>query len=539
MTDGNRHVYDAVYGDPGLPEYRDNPLIAALPPIRESADVARVLRRLPEFDELDRNLPGAVRQHAIVRLLDDFFQPLSVHLELEAKIGILIRTGYKARNPKTGAYNKQLQNGYERLIQKDLEAAAVFETVGSTAQSLVFVGCSGCGKSTALNKILSTYPQALFHEEYNITQLTYLKLDCPHDGTLKSLCYSFFQETDRILDTDYSRRFGSKRLSLEVMLARMAHLASLHALGVLVIDEIQHLSEAKSGGIDKMLNFFVTLVNVIGVPVIMVGTPKARGLFDRDMRSARRASGFGSLAWDRMQPGPQWDRFVKLIWKYQWLRKAEPLNDDLRDTFYDLSQGVIDVAVKLFALAQHRAIVTGFERISSGLLRQVYEDEFQPVHAMLKALRDGDRAAIARYGDLHMPPVSGQVMSVALGPADAPKPEPRMPPSSGSKAAQLVDILKSMGMQEDLAVPLVDGFLAENPDLPLAVSIHELTKHAVKDREPPKRKKPKPVKRSQWGMLDDGDLRALFAHGEDGKAYDAFKGGGIVLDLKEGLPKSA
>ena len=30
---------------------------------------------------------------------------------------------------------------------------------------------------------------------------------------------------------------------------------------------------------DKMLNFFVTLVNVISLPVIMVGTPKGKGIF--------------------------------------------------------------------------------------------------------------------------------------------------------------------------------------------------------------------------------------------------------------------
>ncbi len=38
-----------------------------------------------------------------------------------------------------------------------------------------------------------------------------------------------------------------------------------------------------------MLNFFVTLVNTIGLPVILVGTPKARDIFEKDFRSARRS----------------------------------------------------------------------------------------------------------------------------------------------------------------------------------------------------------------------------------------------------------
>ena len=48
--------------------------------------------------------------------------------------------------------------------------------------------------------------------------------------------------------------------------------------------EIQHLSRQRSGGIEQMLNFFVTLVNVIGLPVVMVGTPKARPIFETDLR---------------------------------------------------------------------------------------------------------------------------------------------------------------------------------------------------------------------------------------------------------------
>lgn len=57
-------------------------------------------------------------------------------------------------------------------------------------------------------------------------------------------------------------------------MALMSQIANVHAIGVLVIDEIQHLSMSRSGGVEKMLNFFVTLVNVIGLPVVMVGTPR-------------------------------------------------------------------------------------------------------------------------------------------------------------------------------------------------------------------------------------------------------------------------
>jgi hypothetical protein len=55
----------------------------------------------------------------------------------------------------------------------------------------------------------------------------------------------------------------------------MANVAAVLGLGVLVIDEIQRLNEASSGGAAKMLNFFGQMVNQFSVPVVLVGTFKA------------------------------------------------------------------------------------------------------------------------------------------------------------------------------------------------------------------------------------------------------------------------
>src|SRR5690625_7482495 len=43
------------------------------------------------------------------------------------------------------------------------------------------------------------------------------------------------------------------------------------------------------------------MVNIIGVPVMLIGTPKAREIFEADLRSARRGAGFGALFWDPME----------------------------------------------------------------------------------------------------------------------------------------------------------------------------------------------------------------------------------------------
>lgn len=52
-----------------------------------------------------------------------------------------------------------------------------------------------------------------------------------------------------------------------------------------------------------MHNFFVSLVNTIGVPIIQVGTHRASKFFQRTFRAARRVSGLGSIRWDKVASG--------------------------------------------------------------------------------------------------------------------------------------------------------------------------------------------------------------------------------------------
>lgn len=539
MTNRNMgKIVKAVYGDPGLEEYRNNPLIATLPPIMEPEDLRERLERFPIIHEEEKTLPNSIRVHAVARLLHDFFQPLSIHVALESKISLLMRVGYKGRNPSTGDYFEHLQNGYERLVKGDLKSFT-FQSAASTAQSLAFIGCSGCGKSTALKVILETYPQAVFHLDYNITQIPYLKLDCPHDGTLKSLCFSFFQEIDKILGTDYASRYGSKRLSINVMLARMAQVANLHALGILVIDELQHLKEAKSGGIEMMLNFFVTLVNTIGVPVIMVGTPWARRFFENDLRSARRAAGFGSLLWDRMPNDRQWRAFVKRLWRFQWLRQTPLKASDINDQLYDLSQGVVDIVVKLFALAQHRAIMTGVEQITPALLKQVYDDELIPVHPMLDALRSGKPELILKYGDLRMPGVTAKILTVSQNINIFASRQPTTPEPDNDASTQLVNVLCAMGMEQDIAVPLADEVLADEPDLPIHTLVHLATSRMLDEEKPKKAKSKTYTQERDWSKLTADDLRYIHSAKDTKSFYKCAETAGLTLNLKEGLLRSA
>ena len=42
-----------------------------------------------------------------------------------------------------------------------------------------------------MNKILRYYPQVIEHKQLGLKQIVYLKIDCPHDSSLKTYAQTF------------------------------------------------------------------------------------------------------------------------------------------------------------------------------------------------------------------------------------------------------------------------------------------------------------------------------------------------------------
>lgn len=396
-------MVDAVYSEQIIQDYKSNPLIEALPPIFTEDDVIEQISVFPPYDEKERELNSSYRFHCVQRLFQ-YFQPFEIHLDIEQRISRAIRQGYINRNPM----NKQevmLNHERYQAIKEGKFLKNYLTEIKRTASGFTIIGLSGIGKSTAIERVLSFYPQLIKHKEYNgehlhFTQISWLKLDCPFDGSLKGLCISFFSELDRLLGSNYLNKFGSQKSTMDLMLQRMAHLSSLHGIGLLIIDEIQHLNLSKSGGSDKMLNFFVTLVNTIGIPVVLVGTNKAVSVLQSEFRQARRGSGQGDMIWGQMPKDETWKLFLEGLWEYQWTKEYTPLSDQTSDLIYDQSQGILDIAVKLFMLSQVRAIATGEEKISERIIKQVSKESLRLVQPMLQALRSGIPSEINKYEDI-------------------------------------------------------------------------------------------------------------------------------------------
>lgn len=536
MTFPDQYV-TAIYKDTGIRAYKGNPFIEALPPLMNLKQLKVRLRGTVDFDLADIQADGRKRAHMISGLLDDFFQPLAQHVHLEERISTMIRRGYVGRNLNDGSLSTHLQNGYERIMTGDLDNFRFAESK-STARSLSLIGCSGSGKSSTLERILNTYPQVIYHPQQNFFQLSYLKIECPNNGSLKSLCLNFFRGIDRVLGTKYESTFVQKRHGQPTLLALMSQIANQRAIGVLVIDEIQRLSQRRSGGRETMMEFFVELVNTVGIPVVLVGTPKARPIFESELQSARRSAGIGAILWepvrlDSAQSVQEWKAFTNKLWKYQWLKRRDVvLTEEIRDCWYDLSQGVLDIVVKLFVLAQLRAVITGCENITVELLKAVYHDELKPVHPMLAALRANDHDLIYKYSDLRLDNTDKRLLELQQQVMQLPKDNEPERLAGNEQALRLYNLLLAMDCKSELLEPLVEKIFNERPELtiremlPIILEWYEEDKSGVVKTSI----KGKRTRQEDWHKEANDDLRYIFSCSED--MYEPLKKQGLVINME-------
>jgi hypothetical protein len=387
----------AIYKTSDLAESAGNPLIEALPGFKTGREMLAHFGRKPRFDEAERELPAAHRMLCVSRL-NAYLELMPAHTSILEQIGLLIHSGYVHRNPVNPEFKKQLVHFYRQSMEG---AIRPIETSGpATAPSFSLFGVSGVGKSTVLERALSFYPQALSHEDHGFFQLVWLKVDCPMDGSLKQLLWSIIEKIDRILDTKHAREI-SRTTTIDKLILDVAKIAARHHLGVLVVDEIQHLLAAAGVGPAKMLNFFVTFANEVKIPFVVLGTPKAQSFLDKLFREARRLSDHGSTFWDRMAFDSEWDFFLSALWEYQWLRTATPLTPELSSAMYHQTQGISALVVRLFQLVQLQAIRGAkSERISVSLIEKVAKEKFTLLRPALEALRSGNQKKIGEFEDL-------------------------------------------------------------------------------------------------------------------------------------------
>lgn len=404
MIEPSEMHINAVYSPQLIARFQGNPLIEALPSLPTEEQLLQVLSKRPDFSPEQREWPTSERLNQVMSL-GDFSVPLARHIQLAYTLDSMIRQGYVSRAPRTPAHIQLLQK-----IYKNQKAGVAFtSSTGAKAAALStsLVGVSGMGKTTTLHRLEHFYPEVIYHPDLHLWQIPILHVETPHDGaSVKGLANSILRQVDKLIpDANYYELYAmNTRASVETMMNHVARILHLHCVGLLIFDEIQNLENAPKNK-QALMTLLVSASNELGVPIVFVGTNKARRVLSLDFRQARRSIGQGLAYWDRLeQSAPnedsEWNSFLEVLWKFQWLRSPVALNSFLADLMYHHTQGVIDLTIKLFAACQWRAMLDGSEKITAQLIENVAGKELKLIQPMVEALRHNDLKALESYDDI-------------------------------------------------------------------------------------------------------------------------------------------
>ncbi|WP_395338511.1 ATP-binding protein [Ningiella sp. W23] len=365
-----------------------------------------------------------------------------------------------------------LQIAYQNS-QKGKGKARLLNHPTANINSCSFYGIPGDGKSTSFERILALQPQAIYHEKYNFLQITYLVIEFPHDGSLVTLCHNFFESLNKATGERDTQWF-ERRENEKSLLRKMQRAASRFHIGLLVIDEFQSWRKAKRGG-EAVLGFLVNLINTIRLPVIFAGTPAGIGKLEENLAMARRVVGFDF--WDPLDSQKKrngeknnckklWEHFTNTLWHYQYLDKPKAtLTDEIRNTWFDLSQGVLDIAIKLFIYSQLRAIRSKTEVITLELMRQVYKEDLKPVHNALAALRSNDPARIADFEDLPQAKLKSRMTELQSSIIKSNNDKASTTLTLPGLNRELLEICIHLGINKEFCLPLINDFCSNNPKM--------------------------------------------------------------------------
>src|SRR5690554_4173374 len=154
----------AEYTEFPLAEFNENPLIQALSPLANKQEIIQNLMVKPMYKKEEKSADGVYRVHMVNRLFQ-LFQPLLISIDVWNMVHSLIMQGYLARNPFDKNYRQYVNETGKEIINRsfDINSRTNFR---STAGCGTFIGFSGMGKTTTINRILSNIPQVIIHNEY-------------------------------------------------------------------------------------------------------------------------------------------------------------------------------------------------------------------------------------------------------------------------------------------------------------------------------------------------------------------------------------
>ena len=242
------------------------------------------------------------------------------------------------------------------------------------AYSGAVLGVPGIGKTSTIQRCLSTMPQVIIHtkyreEQFYTKQINYLVVECPSDCSVKTLAFNILSAIDRAIGSEYFTQAANQSIAVSAISTKLKIICMNHHIGLIVIDEIQNAIQTatKNRQLKPLIKFLVELTNETSTGICFCGTLEAEELFMRQEHLKRRTRGLRLLP---MKYDVTYRRFITTLWEYQATLQKSEMTEKLMKQIYDLSAGIPAYIVKIFQEAQAQAILCGKEKITYESIKQ-------------------------------------------------------------------------------------------------------------------------------------------------------------------------
>lgn len=346
-------------------------LIRQMPEMLSGQELYEKLADIPVYNE---EIRGRNQTERLIELstLYEIYLPSEMSIEIYSKLYLALLRSLQKKG--TNVAVQQAYQNHNAIMRRENRGI-----IGGS-DSFSIVGCSGIGKSSAINRAISIITEKRMIEIQNpsVRIIPCLVVQCPFDASVKSMLLEILRKSDELLETNYYSSALKARATTDVLIGIVSQVALRH-IGLLVIDEIQNCVTAKSG--KNLVAMLTQLINSSGISICLVGTPETLSLFESAFQLARRSLGlqYNSLNNDEFFKG-----FCKLLFKYQFVQKKAEITEQIIDWLFEHSGGVTSVVVSLVHDAQEIAILTGHETLDISMLNQAYEKRMQLLHDFIR-----------------------------------------------------------------------------------------------------------------------------------------------------------
>lgn len=341
-------------------------LVRKLPPMLSGSELEQALTILPEYD------PGIINENAAVRLiaLSDMYKvfvPTQMSKEIYTKMYLSLLRSLQKKESKLAV--RQYSENHKGIRQQE------YSGIIGGSDSFTIIGASGIGKSSSITRAV----QLLTTEEIIEIKNPYSKIipcvivQTPFDSSVKGLLLEILRVVDEKLGSKYYSNALRTKSTIDMLIGAVSSVALNH-IGLLVVDEIQHVVNHKHG--KTLIGCLTQLINNSGISIAMVGTPESAAFFTQAMQLARRALG---LQYNAMPYGEEFYFLCASLYRYQYVKNAAPLDDSVVRWLYEHSNGISTV-VSLLHDAQEIAILDGSETLNLTTLRTAYQNRIAMLH---------------------------------------------------------------------------------------------------------------------------------------------------------------